>query len=354
MAARSKLQLRSSLVSVMIVLSALTSLTAGCNNVEDEAKPAEAGTLYSLDPPELGTTTTSGFESGVPVLCYHYFRSNFDAAYLAKVLGSVIFGLPALGPREFWTTPVAEFEKHLRYFRDSGTRVMTLDEVADFVETGRELPTRAVVLTIDDADISVYKLAWPLLRKYGMKAHLFVPTSHVGSKWAELKVCTWDQLRQMSDSGSVLVGSHTRDMHFKVETATGPEPVFWNPELMPIEKRSRNLRDVANRQSEMYQVSFTPDIQAVLTGYWAPVAADLLASRYDLAAELQVDARWLAWPYGFAHGDLDSISQLVGFRGTVSLKPTAFTAGDTLFDPGRYTLTAKTTLNMIKEVLPAP
>ena len=82
------------------------------------------------------------------------------------------------------------------------------------------------------------------------------------------------------------------------------------------------------------------------------MAADLLASRYDIAHQLQVEARWLAWPYGFAHGDLDSISQLVGFRGTVSLEPTAFAEDDTLLAPGRYTLTAKTTLDMIKSVMP--
>lgn len=346
MAARHKLILGFSLIMVVLVL------LNGCGGGQDDETQAEAGTLYSLDPPELGLSFTTGFESGVPVLCYHYFRSSFDGAYLAKVLGSVLFGMPALGPREFWTTPVAEFEKHLRYFRDQDIQVLTLDEVADLVALGRPLPERAVVLTIDDADASVYKLAWPLLQKYGMKAHLFVPTSHVGDNWAELKVCTWEQLREMSDSGNIIVGSHTRDMHFKVKTPEGLEPVFWNPDLMPVEKRSRNLNDVARHRREMPQMPLPAGTDEALSGKWAPVVADLLASRYDIAAELAVNPRWLAWPYGFAHGDLDSISQLVGFRGTVSLQPSAFAEEDTLLAPGRYTLTAKTTLDMLKEVLP--
>ena len=333
-------------------LIAAACLISGCGGDSASKPEAEAGSFYDLDPPELGLTVAPGFESGVPVLCYHYFRSGFDAGYLAKVFGSVIFGMPALGPREFWTTPIGEFEKHLRYFRDSGTVVMTLDEVADAVSAGRPLPERAVVLTIDDADESVYRLAYPLLKEYGMQAHLFVPTNHVGAHWSELKVCTWDQLREMSDSGVIQIGSHTRDLHFKVKTPEGLEPVFWNPDQVPVEMQNRNMGDLEQYQHQAPLASLPPSAKASLAGSWAPVAADLLASRYDIARELQVDAQWLAWPYGFAHGDLDSISQLVGFRGTVSLEPTAFTAADTLLAPGRYTLTAKTTLDMIKGVMP--
>ncbi len=334
------------------LISLLLVVVAGCGGDHSGEAEAEAGTLYSLDPPELGLTVAPGFESGVPVLCYHYFRSGFDTGYLAKVFGSVLFGLPALGPREFWTTPAGEFEKHLRYFKESGTQVMTLDEVADAVAKGQPLPERAVVLTIDDADLSVYELAWPLLKKYNMRAHLFVPTAQVGKKWSELKVCTWEQLREMSASGHLLIGSHTRDLHFKVKTPDGLEPVFWNPEQVPTEMQSRNLGDVARHQRQRSLPALPDAAGAVLTGVWAPVAADLLASRYDIAANLNREPRWLAWPYGFAHGELDSISRLVGFRGTVSLEPLAFTDDDTLLTPGRYTLTAKTTLAMIKDVLP--
>ncbi|MDX2473438.1 MAG: hypothetical protein QNL91_06975, partial [Candidatus Krumholzibacteria bacterium] len=141
-------------------LMVLICLVPGCGDSSSE-EYAEVGSFYHLDPPELGLTTAPGFESGVPVLCYHYFRSGFDPGYLAKVFGAVMFGMPSLGPREFWTTPMGEFEKHLRYFRDSGTQVMTLDEVADAVAAGQPLPVRAVVLTIDDADESVYRLAYP-------------------------------------------------------------------------------------------------------------------------------------------------------------------------------------------------
>jgi biofilm PGA synthesis lipoprotein PgaB len=229
--------------------------------------------------------------------------------------------------------------------------VMTLDEVADLVQARRPLPPRAVVLTIDDADESVYDLAWPLLQKYGVKAHLFVPTAHVGTEWSGLQVCTWDQLQEMAASGSVILGSHSRDLHYKVKTAKGLEPIFWNPDWIDAERHGTALSELAQGRREHNEIAYPPTAPDVLTGRWAPVGADLLASRYDLAARAGVEAEWLAWPYGFAHGALDSIAKLLGYRGTVSLKPRAFSDRDSALAAGRYTLTAHSTLETVVQIV---
>ncbi|MCK9996116.1 MAG: polysaccharide deacetylase family protein [Candidatus Krumholzibacteria bacterium] len=311
----------------LLLLGTGVFLTPGCGG--DSETTDLSG--YHLDPPELAVGGFPPIEDGVPVLCYHYFRSGFDGTYLMKVLGSVLFGMPALGPREFWTTPVGEFEKHLRYFRDSGTTVMTLDEVADLLESGADLPVRAVVLTIDDADRSVYELAYPLLRKYGMKAHLFVPTAKVGSPWSDLDICTWEQLREMVNSGHIIVESHTRDLHYKVRAGGGLEPVFLHPDRIPEQ---------------------AGDGLSPLTGPNAAVAEDLVSSRVDIEAGVGTSANWLAWPYGFATDELDSLSRKVGFRGTVSLYPEAFTVRDTTLQVGRFALTAKSTISHIANIFP--
>ena len=293
---------------------------------------------HHLDTPDLAELPTVAVTAGVPVLCYHYFRGRFAPAYLLKVVGSLVLGLPALGPREFWTTPIAEFERHLQYFRDTDTQVLTLDEVADLIETGRPLPPRAVVITIDDADRSVYEQAYPLLRKYGLRAHLFVPTGKVGQSWSGLRVCTWEELAEMAASGVMILGSHSRDLHHKTRVNGRLDPVFWHPERVP-EGDPPSPGD------------WDPGL---LEGEFGPVAADLLASRLDIAQATGRQAGWLAWPYGFAHARLDSIARAVGFRGSVSLRPAAFSRADTLLHPGRFTLTAKTTLDQIAAAFPPP
>lgn len=337
------------LLLAMAAVAFLAVFGCGGDSQTDSDAPL---TGYQLDPPELAAGEFPPIEDGVPVFCYHYFRSGFNPGYLVKVLGSVIFGMPALGPREFWTTPIGEFEKHLRYFRDTGTVVMTLDEVADLVESGRDLPTRAVVLTIDDADHSVYELAWPLLQKYGMRAHLFVPTAKVGNSWSELEVCTWDQLREMEASGTVIVESHTRDLHFKVRTDEGRQPVFFHPEQVPAEARQKNLNDLARQARTHPELGRDNHLGSLLSGPYAPVAADLVASRADIQAGAGARATWLAWPYGFANDALDSLGREAGFRGTVSLKPRAFARQDSTFQVGRFAVTAKTTRAHIANVYP--
>lgn len=337
--------------AIILLLVTVICLASGCGG-DPESELEGALSDYHLDPPELAPGGFLRAEEGVPVFCYHYFRSGFDAGYLIKVLGSVLFGMPALGPREFWTTPKSEFEKHLRYFRDSRTEVLTLDEVADLVEGGHELPDRAVVLTIDDADRSVYELAYPLLKKYGMRAHLFVPTAKVGTSWSELDVCTWEELSEMAASGHIIIESHTRDLHFKVRTSEGLEPVFFHPDQVPGPARLRNLNHLAKTARTRPDHDFPDNMEILLAGPYSAVAADLVSSRMDIMNKTGHESRWLAWPYGFATAALDSIGREVGFRGTVSLYPEAFSDQDSTLQVGRYTLTAKSTLGHIANVFP--
>ena len=106
----------------------------------------------------------------------------------------------------------------------------TTDVNGDAIIGDRHPAIPGLVLTIDDADRSVYELASPLLREYGVRAHLFVPTGQVASRWSGIEVCGWAELREMADSGVVLLGSHTHDLHYKVGTDRGRQPVFWNPD----------------------------------------------------------------------------------------------------------------------------
>ena len=339
------------LTLLLFLVGALLFL-AGCGDGNDEVESA-AEEYFHLDPPDLANLLVDEIEPGVPVLCYHYFRADFKASYLVRVLGSVIFGMPALGDREFWTTSHAEFERHLKWFRDSDTRVMTLDEVADLLDAGRPLPRRAVVLTIDDADHSVYEVAWPLLQEYGVRAHLFVPTDEVGGDWSSLQVCSWDELREMADSGAVVIDSHTRDMHYKVKTDAGWEPVFWHPTSMPLEQADEVREEVHERWDELRAAGVAGDPDTILGDQAGPVLADLLASRLDIMDEIGNAPRWLAWPYGFANGRLDSLARVVGFRGTVSLSPHVVTGQDSLRALGRITLTARNTTSQIVDVMTA-
>lgn len=306
----------------------LAAAAAGCDRGPGPGgRPADTGAHSDamapgneLDPPQLADLPVVGHSAGVPVLCYHYFRGGFAPGYALRVLGSVLFGLPALGPREFWTTPAAEFERHLRHFRDEGISIVTLDEVADLLAAGQAPPARAVVITIDDADRSVHRHAFPLLRRYGARAHVFVPTARVGSAWSGLRVCDAGELREMAASGHVLLDSHTHDLHFKVKDGGGMLPAFLAKQAGGEGESGRVARDLAEG----------------------------LAAVRSLGGDRQP---WLAWPYGFATPALDSLAVATGFRGTASLSPRRFGPADRDLRVGRFTLTAHTTLAQVRELV---
>lgn len=310
---------------------------------DEQALAARTGNTLDV-PRHLRDDDLKRVQDGVVILCYHYFRPTYDPDYMARVLGAVILNLPTLGYEEFWTTPIAEFERHLRYFRDRGIPVLTLDDLAD---RGAGVPTPAVVITIDDADRSVYELVWPLLQEYGVTAHLNVPTAKVGTRWSGLDVCTWEELAAMAASGHVRLESHGHDMHWKVATEEGHKPSFL--------QRDGLSADTAADLAALLPAEDDPDlleprVRATLTGAHALAAADLWTSRRLLETRTGRAPEFLAWPYGFATAGLDSAAAALGFRGTLSLSAGPWRRGDDLWHLNRYAVTAKTTVDLIAEL----
>lgn len=329
--------------------------------VRERAAPAAGDDPYALDPPHAAADgEVEAAAAGIPILCYHYFRPGWSPGYAARVLGAVVLNLPTLDARDFWTVPAAEFERHLRLFRERGVHVVTLPEIVAAAAAGAPVPQPAVVITIDDADASVYALAWPLLRRYGYRAHLFVPTAKVGRSWQGLQVCSWEQLRQMSESGTMLIESHTHDLHWKLETPRGWEPAFLHPGRLaaagPADDGSvldeGAVADAGDAAAAGDAAELPPAMRSALGGTWGAVARDLLASRRAITAQVGRAPGFLAWPYGFASAALDSVAAAAGFAGTLSLKPRPFHDASA-WHIGRYAVSAKTTPQRLFEFLPA-
>lgn len=102
---------------------------------------------------------------------------------------------------------LAQFEAHLEFLSENGYSVLPLGEIVSRLQSGEGVPDRTVAITIDDAYLSVYEKAWPLLQKYGFAFTLFVATEPIDRRLRGYM--SWEQLREMQAAG-VSIGSQTK------------------------------------------------------------------------------------------------------------------------------------------------
>lgn len=113
-----------------------------------------------------------------------------------------------------------QFEEDLQYIQKCGYTTISAAELLDFTQNGTPLPEKPIMITFDDGYESVHEYAFPLLQKYGMKAVISVIGRYTDlfsdpneTRHINYSHCTWDQLREMQQSGVFEIGNHTYDSH---------------------------------------------------------------------------------------------------------------------------------------------
>jgi hypothetical protein len=101
-------------------------------------------------------------------------------------------------------------EPRLQFLADNGYRTVSCDEIARVVIGRARLEPRSIALTFDDAWESVWSVAFPLLKQYGLRAILFAIPARIGEKAGDSPFVTWTELRDMHGSGVFDIQSHTR------------------------------------------------------------------------------------------------------------------------------------------------
>ncbi len=116
------------------------------------------------------------------------------------------------------STPVQTFERHVATLHAERIRTVCLSDIAECLRARNALPPRAVALTFDDGFASTYEHAFPLLRRYGFSATVFLVTQYCGKSnawpgqppWIDrLPLLRWPQILEMS-RGGIHFGAHTK------------------------------------------------------------------------------------------------------------------------------------------------
>ena len=178
------------------------------------------------------------------------------------------------------TVSTHSFERQMAWLARWRYRVMALDDVAQAMERGAPVPRWSAVITFDDGYEDNYTVAWPILKRFGFPAIVFVTPTEVGLPG----FATWEQLARMAADGFA-VGSHT--MHHAYIPAT--------PEARLMEELAESKRMIEERIGRRvdflsYPIGgYTPRAQAVArdAGYRAACTTNrgtsfALADRYAI------------------------------------------------------------------------
>lgn len=144
----------------------------------------------------------------LPVIMYHHVLGQ-DSSLLGDYVISV-----------------AELEGDLAWLKAAGYTPVSAGQLIAYTQGEGDLPERPVLLTFDDGYESFYANAYPLLEQYQMKAVVSVIGRYSDlysqpdiPKHLNYSHLNWQQVRQLSQSGWVEIGSHSQDRH----DATGKE-----------------------------------------------------------------------------------------------------------------------------------
>ncbi|HEY0755328.1 MAG TPA: polysaccharide deacetylase family protein [Ktedonobacteraceae bacterium] len=143
----------------------------------------------------------------IPILMYHSISDQATPAY-----------------RPF-AVPPALFAQQMEYLHQQNYTPLTVTQFMEIRAAGKQtLPAKPVLLTFDDGLEDFYTGAFPLLRRYGFPATLYVVTGfmHKTSRWlkedgeGERPMMTWEQLATVQ-AGGIECGGHTHS-HPQLDT----------------------------------------------------------------------------------------------------------------------------------------
>lgn len=132
----------------------------------------------------------TGFCQNVPILMYHHIQPMEQAK--EKNQG-------------FITVDPQTFDTQMGYLKSAGYQTISLDQLTNALINHQSLPSKSIVITIDDGYRDIHTHAYPIIRKYEINANLMISTGLIENP----DYLTWGQLKEMVESGLISAHNHT-------------------------------------------------------------------------------------------------------------------------------------------------
>ncbi|HHM06284.1 MAG TPA: hypothetical protein ENJ19_11185 [Gammaproteobacteria bacterium] len=178
------------------------------------------------------------------VLAYHHFD---EPRYRATHISSELFA------------------RELDLLIREGFHIVALPELIERWSQDEAIPDKTVAITIDDAHISVYRVAYPLLRERQLPFTVFVATDYIDEQ--RKGYMSWDELRDMQAHGASFANHSTTHASLALPRA-GESVRAW------LQRARRNILRAQDRLEK--ELGPTPPLFAYPFGEYSQALADLV------------------------------------------------------------------------------
>jgi peptidoglycan/xylan/chitin deacetylase (PgdA/CDA1 family) len=206
------------------------------------------------------------------------------------------------------------FDEQMAYLRRSGYNCIDLDTLYHHMTQRASLPARPLVITFDDGYRDNVEKALPILKKYDMRATIFLTTDHIGfdNRWVATEgiplrpLLAWDEVRSAAAECILSFQAHTCS----------------HPRLTQIPREQ--------------------------------VRQEMTRSKHIIEERLGKPCRHIAYPYGDFNDEVRDVAQESGFRTACSTRWGHNRQGGDLFSLYRIGVRNGDSLSDFKRILGGP
>ncbi len=145
-------------------------------------------------------------------------------------------------PKSTSTSP-AQFKQHLDWIAESGYKVISIEQLAKALRSGKQLEDKTVVITFDDGFKSIYKSAFPFLKKRGWPFTVFVNTRAHDQKLSSHM--SWSELRELMAHGATVANHSISHTHLLRRNNDGNAARIFEREIAAAENRIKEETGVS-------------------------------------------------------------------------------------------------------------
>lgn len=192
---------------------------------------------------------------------------------------------------KFVISPI-QFEHDIKYIIEKGYEPILVNDLIAYTKGEKQLPEKPIMITIDDGYYNNYIYAFPILKKYNVKAIIspIMKYSELYSQHDENNAyyshITWEQGREMINSNLIEFQNHTYDLHSMDNGRKG------------IQKKSEE--SIENYQKMLY--------------------ADLYKAHNLIKENFTFVPCAITFPFGFYSSEADEVIKELGYKVSFSSK----------------------------------